>query len=245
MAHHRKTALSLLVAAVLVTTACTGDTTDSTQTTTSVTEPVVAGTTTTTTALPVTTTTASAQQSEALRAALSVKDSFFVAFNAGDPTAVMDLFTADADFGDADGRQWFEELLAWNVAQGTRYTPSDCTADPDADSLRVDVSCPFATHDILTIESGGPPVPFAMRMLITSDGIASYWDRFGSPDFNTVGVPFDRWMNQHHPNDAESVEFATWESIDEAVANGTLLAGYAAEWGQYLETNGCAYNESC
>jgi hypothetical protein len=242
MAHHRNTALSLLVAAVLVTTACTGETTDSTQTTTSVTEPIVADTTTTT-ALPVTTTT-SAQESEALRAALAVKDSFFVAFNAGDPTAVMGLFTANAEFGD-DGRQWFEELLAWNAAQGTRYTPSDCKAEPDTDSVGVAVSCPFITHDALSIESGGPPVPFVMNMLITPDGIASYRDRFGRPDFNTVGLPFDRWMEQHHPDAAESVEFAAWESIEDAAANGTLLAEYAAEWGRYLEANGCAYNESC
>ncbi|MGI9529322.1 MAG: hypothetical protein ACR2NG_06375 [Acidimicrobiia bacterium] len=244
MAHHTNTAVFLLVAAALVTAGCTGETTDSTTTTSSVSEPIVAETTTTATVLPATTTTAAAQETEALQEALAVKDAFFVAFNAADPTAVMDLFTADAEFGE-DGREWFEELLAWNIAQGTRYTPSDCEAKPHTDSQGVVVSCPFITHDALSIESDGPPVPFNMSILIAADGIASYLDRFGDPDFNTVAIPFGRWMEQHHPADVESVSFAAWESIDGAVANGTLRADYAAEWGRYLKANGCAYNESC
>jgi hypothetical protein len=253
MSSSRHRTIPLLLAAALVLAACTGEVSESTTTapTTTVATATSAVAAVTTTAAPAPTTTEagpSAEEIASLDAALAVKHAFFVAFNSGDPIAVMDLFADDAEFADMFGAsdpQWFEELLVSNIAQGTRYTPSDCSAKVDVEASGVVVSCPFVTHDILTIESGGPPVPFSMTMLITSDGIASYRDRFGQPDFNTVGVPFDRWMEQHHPDDADAVAFGEWESIEEAATYGTLRASYAAEWGQYLETNGCAYNEGC
>jgi hypothetical protein len=252
MSSSRHRTIPLLLAAALVLAACTGEVSEST--TTAPTTTVATATSTvaavTTTAAPAPTTTEagpSAEDIASLDAALAVKHAFFVAFNSGDATAVMDLFADNATFRQLlwSDRQWFTELLAWDIAQGTRYTPSDCSAKVDVEASGVVVSCPFVTHDILTIESGGPPVPFSMTMLITSDGIASYRERFGQPDFNTVGVHFDRWMERHHPDDADAAAFGEWESIEEAVTNGTLRASYAAEWGQYLETNGCAFNEGC
>jgi len=177
-----------------------------------------------------------------------VKDKFFVAFNSGDAASVIALFAPDAEFTNNFGpieRRDFEELLAWNVAQGTRYTPSDCAADVGGAADVVSVSCPFITHNAVSQASGGPPVPFLMTVDVTAAGIVAHTDRFGDPDFNVVHRPFERWMNEHHPEDTEAVSFGTWNSIAEAEQNGTLVALYGAEWGEYLETNGCAFNETC
>jgi ABC-type transport system substrate-binding protein len=178
--HHK--AIPLLLAAALVLAACTGEVSESATTAPTTTVATAPSTVTATTSKPPTTTTTEAgtspEEMASLDAALAVKNSFFIAFNAADSTTVMGLFTVDAEFADTFGssdRQWFEELLEWNTAQGTRYTPSDCSAEADA----------------------------------------------------------------------ELVAFGEWESIEEAATTGTLLASYAVEWGRFLETNGCAYNESC
>lgn len=245
-----QTIAAVVLALALLAAACTSD--DAADTTATTTEPpatTAAPAATTTTAAPPTTTTAagpSAEMQAAFDDSLAVKDDFFIAFNSGDAAAVMALFTPNAEFADnfgATDRQWFEELLAWNIAQGTRYTPSNCVADEAADA--VTVTCPFITHDVLTLASGGPPVPFTMSMHITADGVIAYQDRFGDPDFNVVAGPFERWMNEHHPEDVEAASFGSWNSLEEAIEHGMLTARYALEWGDYLEDNGCAYDEGC
>jgi len=252
MNNQRNRAIAGLFAAALVASACTAVDNESAQTTVTVTEttvatvpPTVAASTTTIAPAPPTTEAGpSPEEVASVDAALAVKNAFFVASNAGDQATVMGLFTADAEFVDGD-RKFFEELLAWNTAQGTRYTPLDCTASADTEPSGVVVSCRFVTHDAPSIASGGPPVPQTVNMLITPEGIATYEDRFGQPDFNTVGDPFRRWMKQENPQDVDLVAFGTWDSIEEATTNGTIVARYAAEWGRYLEANGCAYDENC
>jgi hypothetical protein len=68
---------------------------------------------------------------------------------------------------------------------------------------------------------------------------------YGNPDFNEVGVPFEDWMVANHPDQAQSVSFGNWTTIEEATTNGVLTAEYSAEWATYLEENGCAYDEGC
>lgn len=258
MNQQRNAALAILFAVALALSACSSDDGQPTSTatvaettTTTTSPPATAPDTTNEPEAPTTTTTEpgpSAEETASLNAALDVKDSFFVAFNAADPAAVMGLFTVDAQYGGNFGPMElrdFEELLAWNTAQGTRYTPSDCTATADTASSAVVVSCPFVTHDAPSISSGGPPVPFTMSMVITPEGIASYQDQFGNPDFNVVGEPFARWMEQHHPEDAELVAFGSWNTIEEAGTNGALVFHYATEWGKYLEANNCGYSDNC
>jgi hypothetical protein len=160
----------------------------------------------------------------------------------------MGLLSPNASFVNNFGpitRTDFEELLMWNVAQGTRYTPSDCSAVAVDSSDATVVSCPFKTHDVLTLAVGAPPVPFTVSMEITPAGIAEYRDSFGQPDFNTVSVPFERWMKEHHPEDAEATSFGSWNSIEEATANGVLRAEYAELWAEYLDTNDCRFQDNC
>ena len=86
--------------------------------------------------------------------------------------SVLSMITEDAQFRNNFGpyERWeFEELLAWNTAQGTRYTPLDCSAEAGSGPGDVIVSCGFITHDAPSLASGGPPVPFTMSMTI-NDG---------------------------------------------------------------------------
>ena len=228
-----------LAAITLLAAACTGGETSDT---TGAPEPTVEPEQTATTAPP--TTSASDSDQIAFNRALATKDAFFIAFNSGDFEGVMELFAADADFGE-DGRSWFEELLAWNIAQGTRYTPSNCRVSEGEEPNTVKVDCPYKTHDGIMVVLATTPVPFNATFEMVDGEIVSYSDRFGQPDFRSVGVPFGLWMEEHHPDDVEQTDFASWTTLDEATEFGAVRAEYALLWAAYLEENGCAYNEGC
>ena len=162
--------------------------------------------------------------------------------------AVLTLFEPDAIFsvsffGEQTRTEW-EQALAWEVAQGTVLSPPDCTVTMET-AESVFVSCIHGQLDALTQAVDGPPVPIDPRLIITPDDIGNSEFSFGQPDFNTVGDPFDEWILENHPEDAEKLEFGNWTSIEEAEENGILTAQYAQEWGAYLEVNGYTYNEAC
>jgi hypothetical protein len=255
---NRKTRLTLVTAVVFIAAACTSnDLSSSTAAATvaTTTKPLVtaapATVTTTTVARATTTTTTTAEppsDSAAFDSALAVKDSFFIAFNSGDAEAVMAVFTPDArlvgNFGVVD-RDAFEELLVWDIAQGTRYTPSNCIASEGPRPGIVTVTCPFKTHDALMLAVGAPPVPFTMRMEIGEEGAVLYTTSFTDPKFTTVSIPFEKWMNKNHPNETAAASFGTWTSIEEAETNGNIRARYATEWASYLEANNCTHLDDC
>ena len=203
-------------------------------------------TTIVTTTLPVTTTspaptTVAAPSPEQ---ALSIAYAYFGAYNAGDPEAVMALFTPDANFS-GDSRTEWEQLLVWNAAQGTILNAPDCSVSGENSGDSVRVSCPHSNLDVLVQAVDGPPVPIRMTLVVTADGIREWiWD-FGSPDFNAVGIPFASWMSKNHPEDLASLGFANWTTVEEAEQNGLLTAEFAAEWAAYLEANDCTYLDGC
>ena len=65
------------------------------------------------------------------------------------------------------------------------------------------------------------------------------------PDYTVVDDPFNAWMEEHHPDDAEVVECCGWPSLDEARQTGALRARYGEEWAAYLEAKGCTFDEGC
>jgi len=82
------------------------------------------------------------------QAALSANAAYFDAYNAGDLEAVMAMFVADATFAGSLGpmhRPEFDELIAWNLAQGTVLTTPEC----DVTELEIDavfsVVCSYGT----------------------------------------------------------------------------------------------------
>lgn len=203
--------------------------------------------TTATTQPATTTTTVTETLTSSVDEALGIKDAYFVAYNSGDAEAVLGMFATSATFGGsfgAEDRAEYEELLAWDLAQRTTLTPSNCTADELVDEDAVRLSCDYAHHTDLARAVGAPPVPHRMEMTITSDGIARLESYFGQPAFNTVNDPFFAWIDNNHPEDTDLIGFGGWNSVEEAEQMGLLRNRYAYEWAAYLEANGCTYTDT-
>ena len=180
--------------------------------------------------------------------AMSVADAYFEAYNAGDVDAVLALFSGDATFSTNSGAQprddW-EQLLVWNAAQGTSLSAPNGRVTEETSDESITVACPHGNLDVLVLTVDGPPVPINQTFVITPDGIREWKFSFGQPDFNTVGVPFARWMEANHPEDAADSLFGSWDSVEEAKQNGILRVRYADEWAAYLEANNCTYRDDC
>lgn len=175
--------------------------------------------------------------------ALAVADEYFAANSAGDFEALQALFAAEPAFTGSFGIAEDEQLFAWNAAQGTTVSPPECTVANGSTDQTMIVTCQAFNHDAPTQAAGGPPVPIRLTLTISPDGIVEENGSFGQPDFLTVNQPFDAWMTANHPDDRDKIGFANWTSIEEAEQNGTLTARYATEWADYLEANGCAYDD--
>ena len=182
--------------------------------------------------------------------ALAVADTYFTAYNAGDADAVAALFAANAKFATSLGSQeraeW-EQILAWNAAQGTVLEPRDCRVDDEDPGISVTLYCPHDNFDALVQAVDAEPVPINLTLIVTPSGIEKWTFLFGEPDFNTVGRPFAIWMGNNHPDIVAegTVGFGNWATIDSAEQNGILTAQYAAEWATYLTDNECVYSDGC
>jgi hypothetical protein len=180
--------------------------------------------------------------------ALAVADAYFTAYNEGDVEAVKRLFATDAEFatnlGPEDRAEW-EQVLAWNAAQGTVLTRRDCRVDDEDSGISVTLYCPHDNLDALVQAVGADPVPINLTLIVTPSGVEKWTFLFGPPDFNVVGRPFGRWMANNHPDEAATVGFGNWASIEEAEQNGILTAQYAAAWAAYLTENDCTYKDGC
>ena len=244
-----KKSLVLLSTMLMVVAACSGsesaDSTSSTNTT---------ETPTTTEAAPVTTqtvtaTTQAVHDQELTDKAWAAVVTFFSATNSGDDDAIFGLFAPNVVISDSIGGIWeldeWEMLTAWNTAQGTVMTPPDCTVTDEVPGESVTISCRSGVHNAPSQAVEGPPVTTILRTKVTAEGISELGFGYGNPDFNEVGVPFEDWMVANHPDQAQSVAFGNWTTIEEATTNGVLTAEYSAEWATYLEENGCAYDEGC
>ena len=180
--------------------------------------------------------------------ALAVAESYFDTYNSGDVESVLALFEPGATFSNSFGvhtRADWEQLLAWNAAQGTILSPPDCTVTEEIPEVSVTVSCPHTNLDVLVQAVDGPPVAIGLRLTISDDGISDWDFNFGKPDFNAVAIPFRRWMTENHPEDANVVGFGNWTSVEEAERNGILTAQYAKEWGAEIEAGNCDYVYGC
>lgn len=180
--------------------------------------------------------------------ALAVADSYFEAYNNGDAEAVKALFEPDATFsttlGSQDRGSW-EQVLVWNVAQGTALHPRDCRVDDEVPGVSVQLYCPHDNLDAMVQAVEARPVPIGLNLVVSPDGIRDWKFLFTDPNFNVVGRPFAAWISANHPDLVEAVGFGNWTSIGEAEQNGVLTAQYAAEWAAYLLENNCAYDDGC
>jgi hypothetical protein len=176
-------------------------------------------------------------------AALSMATAYSDAVNEGDLDALLGLFTVDATYAPGAGgtvdRAEFEQLMAWNLAQGTVLTTPECDTTEFEGAALIRVTCRYDHFDAVIQAIDGPPVPITLALTVTPEGVTEWIRGFGPPDFTFVGNPFHFWMERTHPDVAPQVEFGAWNSVAEAEANGLLNVRYAEEWAAYLEGNGC------
>lgn len=180
---------------------------------------------------------------------LNVANAFYVAFNEGAPEDVMALFAPDATFSDSFSGSVSSEdekmLFVWNAAQGTKLTSQGCRVEQSGPAPVLVVVCKGETHDAISQAVGAPAVPTDISMVVTPAGITQFRFNYGQPDFNVTGIPFEAWMNNHNPHDAQAAAFGNWTTVDEARAFGLVLAQYAREWAEYLKQNRCSYRDNC
>lgn len=181
--------------------------------------------------------------------ALAVSDSYYEAANAGDVESAMALFTSDAVLTDSytsGNRTPADERMqyVWNAAQGTTIGAGPCTTQEDP-GVDMTVTCRGVTRSAIAQALGAAPVPMVITMTVTTDGITSLDEQYGSPDHNVTQIPFENWMRMTNPDDAEKASFGTWTTIEEAEEYGQLVARYAEEWATYLVTNGCIFQTQC
>ncbi len=181
-----------------------------------------------------------------------VADAYFAAVNAGDVETVMAMLSPDArlsnEFDGTVSRESWETVLVWDAAQGTQLTSPECRVTEEDPESGMTITCRHGTHNGMAQPVDAPPVSTTTVMRVTSDGIIELSERYGSPDFLFVGQPFAAWMQEHHPEDYDSVgfpSFGTWRSLEEARHSGVLTAQYAREWAAYLESRGCTFLDGC
>ena len=176
--------------------------------------------------------------------ALAVSDAYVAAFNSGDAEAVLALFTPNVALSDkytgmSDSfeeidRAFFDQHLAWSIAQGTTFTSPECAVTDDSAEAEVTVSCEFGWLDAAENAASAPPVPTVLTMVVTPDGISGLAFEY-PPEFGVAS--FDNWLLINHREDSQGVEFGDWNSVAEAEQGGTLRARYVEEWAASLETN--------
>ncbi|MFV2039208.1 MAG: hypothetical protein ACC660_03095 [Acidimicrobiales bacterium] len=179
--------------------------------------------------------------------AMGAVGAYFDAYAVGDIGTALALFEPDTSFSttwsgggaEATLSDW-EKLMTWNLAQGTVLTAPECLAsEPVGDS--VTVACEYGSSEALIQAIPTTPIPIALDVVVTPDGIRSWNRQLTSPDFTTYGDPFNRWVQANHPEDVDPAPFA-WESVAEAQQRGESEGALAEEWGAFLEASGCDFN---
>jgi len=189
-------------------------------------------------------------------------DAWFDAYNAGDDEAVLALFAPgvaiSSSFGPGESNKGAEAVeegsstldewtmfLAWNTAQGSNYTPQECSVDEIDSGVSVTVTCSTGSRDGLGQAVDSPPVATDLVVVVTAEGISEISFEYERSGFTQVGGRFSNWMAVNHPEivEAGTVGFGNWATVEEARANGLLTAQYGAEWATYLTENGCTYRD--
>ncbi len=165
---------------------------------------------------------------------VAVAESYFEAFNAGDEAAVLALFAPDIAISDNFQGDWnlanWENLLAWNVAQGTTHPDASCSA---ADGT---VECRTDNQDALVQASNDIGVPTTVRFEVV-DGLIAVLDfQYGQPDFFRVSDPFEAYVDAQHGASDEAIRAKEgWHDTDlaESRLNGAARSQLATEWADW------------
>jgi hypothetical protein len=169
---------------------------------------------------------------------------FIEAINTGDADAALAALTPDVALSEKyTGMSpsfepiepaFFEQHLAWNIAQGTIFTSPECAVTDDSSVASVNVLCEYGWLNAAERAVGDPPVPTELNLVVTPDGISQLAFEY-PPEFGSEGFPI--WVVANYKEDSQGVEYGDWNSVAEAQQGGTLRAQYAAEWTAELEAN--------
>ena len=174
--------------------------------------------------------------------ALDVSESFVAAHNAGDFDGVMVLFTEDATFSDSHNPQsmrpdW-EPRFAWDIAGEEMLLSQTCTVTDEVPGVTVTVTCEYGSQDAVGVAADAI-VDITATFTISPDGISGLNEDYirSALDYEDIGGPFNAWVRQNFPEDADAAGCCAGETIEESVARGELRAQYAREWAVYLADN--------
>ena len=180
---------------------------------------------------------------------LAVSEEYIDTFNAGDADGVLALITPDAqlsefyvDMSDAVSpieREFFEQQLAWEIAQGTVFVSPECLVTAEAPDGPSTVVCEFGWNPIVEQTIGASPIPTILTLGIDADKIVSLYFEY-PPEFSQGA--FDRWMDNNHPEVADQISYGEWDSVADAEQNGLLRAQYAQEFVDFVAANNCVFN---
>jgi hypothetical protein len=178
--------------------------------------------------------------------ALSVADSYFEEYNAGNDEAVVALLTPDATVTwFSRSRSEWEMITAFFVGQGTILSPPECTVTEEVLGASATVFCDFETHSGVMQAVGAPPVSTSFIAVVTPDGIDRLTFSHGQPDFLDTGLPFEQWIAENHPEAIEATALWDWATLEEARQTGVVTAQFAEEWATYLDENDCTFVDGC
>ena len=174
--------------------------------------------------------------------ALDVSESFVAAHNDGDFDGVMALFTEDATFSDTHNpqsmRPEWESRFAWGIAIETKLLSHECTVTDEVPGVTVTVTCEYGSQDAVGVAADAI-VDITATFTISPDGISGLNEDYirSALDYEDIGGPFNAWVRQNFPEDADAAGCCAGETIEESVARGELRAQYAREWAVYLADN--------
>ncbi len=188
---------------------------------------------------------------------VAVIEAYFAAYNDGDTDAVLALLASPAIYTETYGGLRPDPTdgepidaaeiglqLAWNHAQGEILTEADCRPADEQPGAGVTLDCSYTTLDAVVQAVDGAPIPTRTLVTIVDGTITELHHGYGSPDFGTLGRPFQNWLDREHP-DIEGAGCCIGDTRDESVQRGLLRAEWAREWNSYLEENGCNAHGPC
>lgn len=176
-------------------------------------------------------------------------DAFFDAYNDGDDLRVLALLAPEPEIVDSIVGEWtladWSQLIAFYAAQGSVYTPAECTLFQEEPGSSVTLRCSTEVREVTTQAVDAPGVPTELSVTVTPAGISGLNFDYTGIDFNHVEIPFEIWLEQQHPDDLGSTAFGSWSSVEDARQTGIRRAAFAQEWADYLDENGCGYRDRC
>ncbi len=196
-----------------------------------------------------------------LEDARAVATSLFDAYNAGRTDELLSLLSDDVELSedyhglppDPDNAEVvpaaeFENLRAWELAQGQEWADPVCDVADEQLESGATLSCRWETKDALMQAVDGAPAA-TQALIVVSDGEIVELHLVFAPAFDTLSGPFHGWLSLYSPEEyvPEVVDAycCAAGTRDESELRGRVRAAWASRWATWLETWGCDPGGPC